>query len=60
MGDLPDILAEILEHKRGEVEQARSAVPAAELRRRAAHAPPVGDMVSALRRDEGGPVRVLG
>lgn len=60
MTDLPDILAEILQHKRQELAHTTTAVPLADLRRRAADAPPTRDLVAALRREAGGPVRILG
>lgn len=44
-----DILQRILARKREEVEAARSAVPPAEMRRRAESAPPTRDFVGALR-----------
>lgn len=60
MGDLPDILAEILAHKRAELRQAVAEAPLAALRRRAAAAPPPRDMAAALTRAPGGAVRVIG
>ena len=60
MADLPDILAEIIAQKRDELARSMAAVPRDELRRRAADAPPTRDMVAALRREPGGPVRVIG
>lgn len=59
MKDLPDILAEILAHKRAELQRAVAEVPLETLRRRAAEAPAPRDMVGALRRSEGGPVRLI-
>jgi indole-3-glycerol phosphate synthase len=60
MTDLPDILTEILHHKRQELARARVEAPLEDLRHRAADAPPVRDMLRGLRRQPGGPVRVLG
>jgi len=44
-----DILARILDTKRAEIRAARSAVPLAELQRRARAVPPVRDFAAALR-----------
>jgi indole-3-glycerol phosphate synthase len=60
VNDLPDILAEILAHKRVELERSMRDVPLAELRGRAADAPPARDMAAALTRRAGGPVRLIG
>lgn len=60
MTELPDILAEIIAHKRGELAAAKAACRPEELRSRAADAPPARDMVAALRREPGGPVKVIG
>ena len=46
---MPDILQRILARKREELEAARAEVPLAEMRRRAAAAPPPRDFVGALR-----------
>jgi indole-3-glycerol phosphate synthase len=45
---MADVLREIVDHKRIELERARSAVPVAELERRLAVAPPVRDFAAAL------------
>ncbi len=45
---MTDVLREIVEHKRGEVERARSAVPPHELERRLADAPVVRSFATAL------------
>ena len=60
MTDLPDILAEILDHKRQELARSMTVVPLGDLRRRAAAAPPTRDLAGALRREPGGPVRIIG
>lgn len=60
MADLPDILVEILDHKRAELARARSAVCVGDLRRRATDAAPPRDMIAALRRAPDGPVRIIG
>jgi indole-3-glycerol phosphate synthase len=60
MVDLPDILAEIIDHKQTELAQARSSASVEDLRSRAADAAPPRDMVAALRRAPDGPVRIIG
>jgi indole-3-glycerol phosphate synthase len=47
--DIPDILARILQTKAGEVEQARAALPLAEVKARAAAAAPARDFTGAIR-----------
>lgn len=47
--DVADILQQIVEHKRTEVEAARRAVPPGVLEQRLSAAPPVRDFVGALR-----------
>ena len=47
--DIPDILARILQTKAVEVEQARAALPLAEVKARAAAAAPARDFVGAIR-----------
>jgi indole-3-glycerol phosphate synthase len=46
--NMADVLREIVDHKRIELERVRSAVPAVELERRVADAPPVRDFAAAL------------
>ncbi|HSG70822.1 MAG TPA: indole-3-glycerol phosphate synthase TrpC [Planctomycetaceae bacterium] len=48
-----NVLDRIVAHKRAEIEQARSAVPEAELTARLADAPPVRDFVEAIRNAPG-------
>ena len=45
---MPDVLREIVEHKRSELERAKSAVPPQELQRRLADAPAVRGFAAAL------------
>jgi indole-3-glycerol phosphate synthase len=45
---MTDVLREIVDHKRTEVERAKSALPARELERRLADAPPVRGFAAAL------------
>jgi indole-3-glycerol phosphate synthase len=45
---MADVLREIVDHKRIEVDRAKSALPAAELERRRADAPPVRGFAAAL------------
>ncbi|NIA21616.1 MAG: indole-3-glycerol phosphate synthase TrpC [Anaerolineaceae bacterium] len=59
MNDLPDILAEILRHKRGELADRKAALSLAEVRARAGDRPPARDMAAALTREPGGAVRVI-
>lgn len=59
MSDLPDILNQILRHKRQELAAAESRVPLDELKSRAADCPPASAMAAALRRDKDGPVRLI-
>ena len=57
--NLPDILAEILRHKRGELIRVKAALSLADLKARGADRPPARDMAAALTRDVGGPVRLI-
>lgn len=59
MNDLPDILAEILRHKRRELVGCKAALSLAEVRARAGDRPAARDMAAALAREAGGPVRVI-
>jgi indole-3-glycerol phosphate synthase len=59
MSELPDILNQILTHKRQELAAAEHRMPLAELQGRAADRPPADDMAAALRRTDNGPVRVI-
>src|SRR5947207_9723474 len=45
---MPDLLAEIVAHKRLEIERAKAVRPAAELEKKLASAPPVRGFVAAL------------
>src|SRR5580704_6306455 len=45
---MTDVLREIVDHKRIEVDRAKSAIPAQELERRLADAPPVRGFAAAL------------
>lgn len=49
MPGVPNVLAKILEHKRGEIAAAKVARPAEQLQAELASAPPVRDFVAALR-----------
>ncbi|MEA3399622.1 MAG: indole-3-glycerol phosphate synthase TrpC [Armatimonadota bacterium] len=53
---MPDVLREILRHKRGEVARRRGLRPLAEFVAAAGHAPPPRDFAGALRGDE---VRII-
>jgi indole-3-glycerol phosphate synthase len=46
--DMKDVLREIVEHKRTELDRAKSELPVRELERRLADAPPVRDFAAAL------------
>jgi len=59
MSDLPDILNQILRHKRQELAAAESRVPLDELKGRVADCPAAAAMASSLRREKGGPVRLI-
>jgi indole-3-glycerol phosphate synthase len=50
---LGDVLAEIVTHKRGEIDAARRACPEEALRERLPHAPPVRDFAAALAASPG-------
>jgi indole-3-glycerol phosphate synthase len=54
---MPDVLREIVEHKRSELERAKSAVPPHELQRRLADAPAVRGFAAALAAH--GPVALI-
>lgn len=56
---MSSILAEILRHKRGEVEAARAARPLAEVEAAARAAGPVRPFADALRRPAGAPIRAI-
>ncbi len=60
MSEIPDVLRDILSHKREELDVSIRTTPPEEVRRLAADAPPPRDMVRALRRDGEAPVRLLG
>jgi len=59
VNDLPDILAEILQHKRGELARVKAALSLAEVRARAGDRPATRDMAAALAREAGAAVRVI-
>jgi indole-3-glycerol phosphate synthase len=59
MVELPNILAEIIAHKRAEVERRQAVTPLQELEYRVGYAPLSRNMPAALVRVAGGPVRVL-
>ncbi|MBN2584747.1 MAG: indole-3-glycerol phosphate synthase TrpC [Planctomycetes bacterium] len=59
MSHLPDILNQILKHKRQELAEAEARAPLGDLKSRAADRPAPADMAAALRRDGDGPVRLI-